>query len=176
MADNLDHRKISNILKELRKVGGRRPQLQVDFDDERVDWKSFGIYTEQGKPSIGEDQEVKYRWTLDDGRALHSRWIGKRGHVRFHLDRRDPTSSPFGHLLEDTYAPHGALVGALVGGLTSGRAGGALAGMIMGGAGGTLFDPGPSSVWVLASLEGDGQWRVRRVDERWDTEWAGTLG
>lgn len=68
----------------------------------------MGYYESSGEP---KGQVADYRRALSDGRGIHIRVYSD--HLTAHWDRKDPSTNPIGHLLQD--APGWAIALGLAG-------------------------------------------------------------
>lgn len=95
---------------DARDLAGGKHAVYIARDDKRVDWSSLctaGFSAETAAISVGQDWSR--RCVLPGGRALHLE--GKRNVVVMHIDAHDPGVRPIPHVVAETQAIPGALVG-----------------------------------------------------------------
>ena len=149
---------IAAVLAEITRRSGGFPCLQVQVNDQRIDWTRFHPFTNHGLPAADLRQTCDFRWSLPPTEyGLHGLHYGPQGYIRFHLDPRDPIRFPTDHLLRDTTIAEKMGVAGFVGFLIGGPAGAAI-GVALGSLVGANTEPGPDSVWVFHTLRSDGYW------------------
>lgn len=120
---------INAVLKEVEsQQGGRRCFLQV-----RNELLDHGVARCDltGPPSVSYGQACSIRHSVDRHSAVHLHLYD--GYVVAHRDRYDPKVRPVEHLVQETKAPQGAVLGGLAG-LALGFATGGIALAALGGA------------------------------------------
>jgi hypothetical protein len=104
----LDQDSVARFLDEQDRVGVKST-LTLRIDDPRVDWGQICGTPSPDNPSIDLGQAWSRRCQIGAGRALH--FEGRGGIVLVHIDHHDPAYRPVQHVLPETHALSGLVVG-----------------------------------------------------------------
>lgn len=165
MSRRLDRNNIARFLDEEDRKG-KKTALTLRRDDARVAWDSLCQVPSEKNPSVDVGQKWAVRCKLGDGRALHI--LGRDSVIVMHVDKYDPAEQKVRHVVEETNAVPGALIGLGLGVLATllgappktALAIGTGLGAAVGG-----FVPVDMAVWEFDGVDGFGDFRFSRRDD-----------